>query len=237
MRQRHIGLGFPAEIDRPVVDLVRHGFGEFRVVRIVGAAADHVHGEPRNAQALLAGGIELRQLGDGRDLAQQPQGIEPALLDRAGRPRQLRRPPKLAFDFPDELADLGGRSLGLFALNAHQRSLVFLIVEPYVENAVGQQRKRDHRREQHDIFAEQAVADFGGRDRSRTGRGSGVLRAPVRLRRQIVHSITSSASASTVGGTVRPSACALFRFTNSSNFVGCWTGSSAGLAPLRMRSM
>jgi hypothetical protein len=184
--QRHIGLRFPAEVDRPVVDLVRHGFGEFRVVRIVGAAADHVHGQPRNAQALLAGGIELRQLGDGRDLAQQPQGIEPALLDRAGRPRQLRRPPKLAFDFPDELADLGGRSLGLFALNAHQRSLVFLIIEPHVENAVGQQRKRDHRREQHDIFAEQAVADFGGRHRSRTGRGSGVPRAPVRLRRQIV---------------------------------------------------
>src|SRR6185312_3630454 len=50
-------------------------------------------------------------------------------------------------------------------------------------------------------------------------------------------SITSSARASSDGGTVRPSACALFRFTNSSNFVGCWTGRSAGLAPLRMRSI
>jgi hypothetical protein len=51
----------------------------------------------------------------------------------------------LAFDLPDELADLCGRSLGLFALNADERSLMFLIVEPHVENAVGQQRKRDHR--------------------------------------------------------------------------------------------
>ncbi len=181
--ERHVGLRLPAEVDRAVIDLARHGFGEFRVVRIVGAAADHVHGEPRHAQPLLAAGIELRQLGDGRDLAQEPQGIEPPLLDRAGRPRQLRRPPELAFDFPDELADLGGGGLGLFALNPDERSLVFLIVEPYVENAVGQQRKRDHRGEQPDIFAEQAVADSGRRHRRRTNRACHVLGAPLRLGR------------------------------------------------------
>ena len=31
-RQRHIGLGFPAEVDRPVVDFVGDGFGEFRLL-------------------------------------------------------------------------------------------------------------------------------------------------------------------------------------------------------------
>src|SRR4051794_16876387 len=48
------------------------------------------------------------------------------------------------------------------------------------------------------------------------------------------HSITSSASASSVAGTVRPSARAVFRLITSSNRVGCTTGRSAGLASLRI---
>src|SRR6516225_5612975 len=51
-----------------------------------------------------------------------------------------------------------------------------------------------------------------------------------------VHSITSSARASSVGGTSRPSALAVLRLITSSNRVGCTTGSSAGLAPLRILS-
>src|SRR6516164_3247796 len=49
------------------------------------------------------------------------------------------------------------------------------------------------------------------------------------------HSITSSASASRVGGTVRPSVFAVLRLITSSNLVGCKTGRSAGFSPLRMR--
>src|SRR5262249_33428881 len=45
------------------------------------------------------------------------------------------------------------------------------------------------------------------------------------------HSITSSARASSVGGTVRPSALAVLRLITSSNLVGCITGKSAGLGP------
>src|SRR6202035_3685936 len=51
-----------------------------------------------------------------------------------------------------------------------------------------------------------------------------------------LHSITSSASASSVGGRVRPSALAVFWLTTSSNLVGVCTGMSAGLAPRKMRS-
>src|SRR5262249_53015787 len=51
-----------------------------------------------------------------------------------------------------------------------------------------------------------------------------------------VHSITSSARASSVGGTSRPSAFAVLRLIASSNLLGVWTGSSFGFAPLRMRS-
>ena len=50
------------------------------------------------------------------------------------------------------------------------------------------------------------------------------------------HSITSSARASSVAGTSRPSALAVLRLITSSNLVGACTGRSAGFSPLRMRS-
>jgi hypothetical protein len=51
-----------------------------------------------------------------------------------------------------------------------------------------------------------------------------------------LHSITSSARASSVGGTSKPSVFAVFRLMTNSNFVGSWTGRSAGFAPLRIRA-
>jgi hypothetical protein len=48
------------------------------------------------------------------------------------------------------------------------------------------------------------------------------------------HSITWSARAKSVGGIVNPSALAVFRLMTSSNLMFCWTGRSAGLAPLRI---
>jgi hypothetical protein len=50
------------------------------------------------------------------------------------------------------------------------------------------------------------------------------------------YSISSSALACSVKGTVSPSALAVLRLMISSNLVGCCTGSSAGVSPLRMRS-
>ena len=50
------------------------------------------------------------------------------------------------------------------------------------------------------------------------------------------HSITSSARASSDGGTSKPSALAVFRLITSSYLVGACTGRSAGFSPLRMRS-
>src|SRR5262245_34355590 len=51
-----------------------------------------------------------------------------------------------------------------------------------------------------------------------------------------LHSITSSARASSVAGMSRPSALAVLRFTTSSYLVGACTGRSAGFSPFRMRS-
>ena len=49
------------------------------------------------------------------------------------------------------------------------------------------------------------------------------------------YSITSSARASSDGGTSRPSIIAVAKLMTSSNLLACTTGKSAGLAPLRMR--
>ena len=51
-----------------------------------------------------------------------------------------------------------------------------------------------------------------------------------------LHSITSSARASSEGGTSRPMAFAVLRLMTSSYLVGACTGRSAGLSPFRMRS-
>src|SRR5262249_723840 len=59
--------------------------------------------------------------------------------------------------------------------------------------------------------------------------------AEERDERAAVHSITSSAGASSVAGTSMPTALAVARLMTNSNLVGCTTGRSAGLAPLRMR--
>jgi hypothetical protein len=50
------------------------------------------------------------------------------------------------------------------------------------------------------------------------------------------HSITSSARASSVGGTSRPGAFAVVMFMTRSNLVACSTGRSAGFAPRRILS-
>src|SRR3974390_421958 len=51
------------------------------------------------------------------------------------------------------------------------------------------------------------------------------------------HAIPSSAVTSSDGGIVSPSALAVLRLIMSSYLVGCWTGNSVGLVPLRIRSM
>src|SRR5262249_61861680 len=49
------------------------------------------------------------------------------------------------------------------------------------------------------------------------------------------HSITSSAMASSPGGKLRLNALAVLRLITNSTLVACWTGSSAGFSPLRIR--
>src|SRR5262249_14404602 len=71
-------------------------------------------------------------------------------------------------------------------------------------------------------------------------RDAGVAGCPSRGRTEVgrtaPHSLPSSAVASTVGGIAMPSSLAVLRLTTNSNLIGCSTGRSAGLAPLRILS-
>ena len=51
-------------------------------------------------------------------------------------------------------------------------------------------------------------------------------------RKQLFHSITSSARPNRGSGIVMPSAFADFPLMNNSSLVPCWTGRSAGFSPL-----
>src|SRR4029077_19607583 len=70
------------------------------------------------------------------------------------------------------------------------------------------------------------------RDRPRAGRA-----AEPRDELAPPHSITSSARASNAGGTLSPSARAVGKLMTSSNLVDRTTGKSAGLVPLRIRTV
>jgi hypothetical protein len=59
---------------------------------------------------------------------------------------------------------------------------------------------------------------------------------PITNTRRFTYSMTWSARSSSDGGMVSPSAFAVLRFMTNSNFVGCPTGSSAGLLPRRILS-
>src|SRR5205085_8786018 len=122
-RHGHIRLGFLAEIDRAEPDPVLTRLDKARRPRVVLFAADHIHRQPRYLELLLAGVVELDQLGDRRRLAQQAHIIETALLERTGGPLRRGGPAELAFDLVDELFDAARRRPGLFLLNAEQRRL------------------------------------------------------------------------------------------------------------------
>ena len=103
-----------------------------------------------------------------------------------------------------------------------------------------------HLFEEDDPTRDLAVVRLGTRQDAETIGAAALLRPPRSVpqgrhhpceqygpsRRMGAHSMTSSARARIEGGIARPSALAVLRLTTSSKLVDCWTGRSAGLAPL-----
>jgi hypothetical protein len=71
--------------------------------------------------------------------------------------------------------------------------------------------------------------------RARRERPSRNRTADERYEFAALHSITSSARAMSVGGTVRPRALAVLRLMTNSNLVGCTIGKLFGFSPARIR--
>src|SRR6266545_7112554 len=60
-------------------------------------------------------------------------------------------------------------------------------------------------------------------------------KATYAVQQRAAYSMTSSARASSVGGTLRPRARAVGRFIANTNLADCTTGKSAGFSPLIIR--
>jgi hypothetical protein len=76
----------------------------------------------------------------------------------------------------------------------------------------------------------------GGTNLTQVGRKADRAHIAVEASVVAAQRITSSARKRSVGGIVRPSALAVLRLMTSSNFQGCSTGRSAGLAPFKILS-
>ena len=89
------------------------------------------------------------------------------------------------------------------------------------------------------VSAEQGSAETAGNGKAFAASVAGSRRGPAIAGTACQslaapYSITSSARDRIDGGMVRPSAFAVLRLMTNSNVVGCTTGRSAGLAPLRI---
>ena len=104
-RETDVRLRFLAEIHWAEPEPGSLRLDEARILRPVGIAADDVHRKPRDFELLAAVGVELGDLGDRRDLAEQANIVEAALVHRSRRPLRLGCPTNLALDVGNELSD------------------------------------------------------------------------------------------------------------------------------------
>ena len=86
-----------------------------------------------------------------------------------------------------------------------------------------------------DVGWRNPITGIAGCARADIGHAAAVPPSSVMNSRRF-HSITSSARASSIGGTSRPSVLAVLRLMTNSNLVGCSTGRSAGFTPRRILS-
>ena len=160
-RECHVGLGVPAKVNRAVIDLVGDGFGEFGILGEVDPAVEKRPSPAADtrsrslpvastcASSVIAGTCRNSRSASNRRGSIARDAVAGVGRGDVGRPWQLGGPADLAFDLLDELADLGRRRLGLFALDADQGRFVLRgNREKTSKIPLDSRRDADHRDEQ-----------------------------------------------------------------------------------------
>jgi hypothetical protein len=166
---RHVRLGFLAEIHRPEPGLAPPRVTKRRLPPAIPARVDGIHAQPRDGELLATRGTELRDIGDLRRLAQELQELDPAQFHVGGVELRQRRELELLLDRPDILFDARRGRDRLFVLQVGERRLGLLVREIQADPAGHEQRARHQRENQQQVLPEQAAAV--GVLRARTRRG------------------------------------------------------------------
>ena len=229
-RERHVRLGPVLEVDGAPVRLAGSGLHELGRPGEVLLAAHDIRLQARDVKLFLAGEIEMAEVADGGDVAEDAEEVQLALLGhrrpqafpkpQASLPRLTRvgvvgggpgRLPHLPLDFLQKLLDAGGRRHCLRALDPDDRALGLSVREVEIDQARRHQHATDQHEQDDDVLAEEPAA-----------------------RRRARHRRKASARSRIFRGTVMPSCSAVLRFTARSIFSAPSTGRSWGRAPRRI---
>ena len=169
-------LGLVPEVDRADIGLFRFRFDELGRIGVVLTACHRVERQARHAQLLLAGKIQMADLGDRRDVAQQAQEVDLALFGESrgarvssrlhadpGRAqrghvdRALHRAAKMLEDLSKIALDLARGRQRLRPLEPDDRLFGLLVREIELDGAAHGQQAAHQYQQKDQILAEQAA--------------------------------------------------------------------------------
>ena len=155
---RHVRLGLVAEVDRAEVGLARSGLLEARVAGEVDAAADRVHRQPRHPKLLVAGRVEIADLGDRGRPAQQPRtySLRRSSSGAPARGSASGRRPSIWRSTSARNCSIREAAPSAFSLlDLDERRPLLLVREVQLDQAAGEQRAADQDDEHHHVLAEE----------------------------------------------------------------------------------
>ena len=163
------------------------------------------------------------------------QAARPAGGDRGGEDAVRGHPEVVDADLADYFGSIPHAELMLSLARRIVDRRVLHLIEIWLECAVEETDDRGRKTRTTEAKDRRRGIPQGSRPAdlrdSRLQAKRPAIKAPAASQRT-----TSSARDKRLPGTATPSARAVFRLISSSNFCGCWTGRSAGLAPLKIRS-
>ncbi len=154
-RDRHIGLGLLAKIDRAEIGTPGPRLAKRRLTRAIAPAADEIQAETRHPQLLAPARVQPARVGDGGDPAQKPQELKVARLKGAAACLGKDRPADLLLDVLGELLNAHGRPQRLLPLQREQPRARLLVGEVQSGGFAGKQGAAHQQNEVREVLVEQ----------------------------------------------------------------------------------